>query len=635
MKTKSTLIIIAGLLFSFLNTFSQAPVQQWDADFGGNDDEHFAALQQTKDGGYIAGGYSSSGISGDKTQDTRGSSDYWIVKTDSNGVKQWDARYGGTSVDQLTCLQQTKDGGYILGGISFSGAGGDKSQANRGNSDYWVVKISGNGIKQWDATFGGTSVDELHSIMQTTDGGYILGGASFSNIGGDKTQNTKGGKDFWIVKIDANGLKQWDADFGGNEFEELFTIQQSAEGGYIMGGYSLSGINGDKTDPSRGRYDYWVVKTDANGAKQWDATYGGSDDDWLTQIRQTKEGGYIVGGWSWSGKSGDKSQPTKGDNDYWIIKIDARGVRQWDADFGGSSNDYLTPVEQTADGGYILGGYSSSPVGGDKTQATQGGTDYWIVKTDAAGKKQWDADFGGSEFDFLYDLKQTSDNGYIMGGYSSSNTSGNKTQDSKGLNDYWIIKTNADGSTCNIPTNLTTTNITGNGATLKWDNASGAIGYLVSYRIAGSLAEWTTVRATTNQREIHGLFPGTPYEWRVRSVCSTQPLAASPWSSKQRFTTASSSNAIAKTMSPQNDMVVISPNPVLQSAVISFDLTKPSFVKTTISDVQGKIVRVITNEMYPAGQHTINFNRESLSAGLYYLQLNNSNEIIMKKFIIK
>ncbi len=313
MKSTFTLTVLSTLI-SFSYTFSQAPTLQWDADFGGTDNEQFAAVQQTKDGGYIAGGYSESGISGDKTQPSQGSSDYWIVKTDSNGLKLWDARFGGTSVDQLTCLQQTKDGGYILGGISFSGIGGDKTQASQGSSDYWIVKINAKGKKQWDADFGGTSFDELHSLQQTADGGYILGGASFSNISGDKTQNTKGGKDFWIVKIDSNGVKQWDADFGGDKFEELFTIQQSKEGGYIMGGYSLSGVNGDKTDPSRGRYDFWVVKTNAKGIKSWDAAYGGKDDDWLTQIRQTTEGGYILGGWSWSGKSGDKTQNTKGAN---------------------------------------------------------------------------------------------------------------------------------------------------------------------------------------------------------------------------------------------------------------------------------------------------------------------------------
>ncbi len=341
------------------------------------------------------------------------------------------------------------------------------------------------------------------------------------------------------------------------------------------------------------------------------------------------------GGWSWSGRSGDKTQPTKGDNDYWIIKTDARGVSQWDADFGGSSNDYLTPVEQTADGGYILGGYSSSPVSGDKTQATQGGTDYWIVKTDANGKKQWDADFGGSDFDFLSDLKQTKDGGYILGGYSSSNTSGNKTQDSKGLNDYWIVKTNPDGIACNIPTNLKTTNITSDAAIVKWDNVSGAIGYNVSYRIAGSLAEWTTVNVADNQKALHDLFPGTPYEWRVRSVCNTQQRITSPWSVKQTFTTGFSSNAIAKTIPVQENSFEVNPNPVSQSAVISFSLAKASSVSITIGDVKGRILKVVANESFSAGHYKINFSRESLTAGTYYLQLKSDSGVIMKKFIIE
>src|SRR3954471_19481006 len=150
MKTRATISVIT-FIFSFLHTFSQAPVKQWDADFGGSENEQFSAAQQTTDGGYITGGYAESGISGDKTQDSRGSSDYWVVKTDANGVKQWDARFGGSSVDQLTCLQQTRDGGYILGGTSFSDAGGDKTQDSRGSSDYWIVKTDANGTKQWDA----------------------------------------------------------------------------------------------------------------------------------------------------------------------------------------------------------------------------------------------------------------------------------------------------------------------------------------------------------------------------------------------------------------------------------------------------------------------------------------------------
>jgi hypothetical protein len=128
-------------------------------------------------------------------------------------------------------------------------------------------------------------------------------------------------------------VKQWDARFGGKEFEELFSIRQTKDRVNIMGGYSVSDPSGDKTDPSRGRYDYWIVKADADGKKKWDASYGGKDDDWLTQIRQTSEGGYILGGWSWSGNSGDKARPSKGIMIIWIVKTDANGVRQWDADF--------------------------------------------------------------------------------------------------------------------------------------------------------------------------------------------------------------------------------------------------------------------------------------------------------------
>lgn len=112
-------------------------------------------------------------------------------------------------------------------------------------------------------------MDQLTALQQTTDGGYILGGISFSAANGDKSQASQGESDYWIVKIDANGVKQWDARFGGTLFEELFSIRQSVDGGYIMGGYSLSDVGGDKTNAARGRFDYWVVKTNANGIKQW------------------------------------------------------------------------------------------------------------------------------------------------------------------------------------------------------------------------------------------------------------------------------------------------------------------------------------------------------------------------------
>ena len=134
-------------------------------------------------------------------------------------------------------------------------------------------------IKKWDKTFGGDTTESLSSLQQTTDGGYILGGTSYSGISGDKTQASRGDMDYWIVKTDANGIKQWDKTFGGDGDDGLFSLQQTIDGGYILGGYSNSGIGGDKTQASRGDYDYWIVKTDANGMKQWDKTFGGDTLD--------------------------------------------------------------------------------------------------------------------------------------------------------------------------------------------------------------------------------------------------------------------------------------------------------------------------------------------------------------------
>src|SRR6185295_3867785 len=103
-------------------------------------------------------------------------------------------------------------------------------------------------IKQWDKKFGGTGTDQFYSIKQTKDGGYILGGLSYSDSSGEKTQPTWGtGSDFWIVKIDAPGNKQWDKDFGGTDNEKLCSAEQTADGGYILGGTSWSGVSGDKT----------------------------------------------------------------------------------------------------------------------------------------------------------------------------------------------------------------------------------------------------------------------------------------------------------------------------------------------------------------------------------------------------
>ncbi|HYV92291.1 MAG TPA: MopE-related protein [Chitinophagales bacterium] len=441
--TMSAFIVWQFMIISI--SFAQvAPIKQWDARFGGSSDDNLHSIQQTPDGGYIMAGHSLSGLSGDKTQASRGSWDYWAVKTDSNGSKQWDNRFGGSGADELFTIKQTPDGGYILAGTSASGISGDKTQATHGSWDYWVVKIDANGSKQWDKDYGGTGDDFLKHLQLTSDGGYILGGYSTSGISGDKTQGNQGNKDYWIVKIDADGAKQWDKTFGGTSEDYETVVQQTSDGGYILGGYSSSGISGDKTQASQGGIDYWIVKTDANGNKQWDKRFGGSSDDLLWGLQQTSDGDYILAGYSSSGISGDKTQASQGGTDYWVVKVDADGIKLLDFRFGGSgddsNNETNEAAQQTPDGGFIFGGYSASGISGDKSQASQGNWDYWIVRTDATGIKLWDARFGGSGLDEFTDLQLTSEGGYILAGVSQSGISGDKTQTNRGANDYWIVK---------------------------------------------------------------------------------------------------------------------------------------------------------------------------------------------------
>jgi hypothetical protein len=435
---KNLLLLFLFSFFIFHSAFSQNPlVKQWDKRFGGTGDDQLYWLQQTTDGGYILGGYSDSDSSGDKTQFSRGGNDYWIIKIDSLGVKQWDKRYGGSAGDLLTSLQQTNDGGYIVGGSSNSDSSGDISQSSKGQYDYWIIKADGYGNKQWDKRYGGTGKDYLYSLDQTTDGGYILGGYSYSDSSGDKTQDAWGYADYWIVKIDSIGNKQWDKRYGGTWEDWLRVVKQTTDGGYILEGYSVSDSSGDKTQNSwaSGAWDYWIVKVDSLGNKQWDKQFGGTSRDLCTSMSLTSDGGYILVGYSDSDSSGDKTQPnwdsTGNTTDYWIVKIDSLGNKQWDKDYGGTMFEFgFGNISQTSDGGFIISSDSYSSISGDKTENNLGQEQTWIIKTDSLGIKQWDKTVFAlsNPHEEAGLVIQTNDGCYAVANYTRAGIGGYKTQ---------------------------------------------------------------------------------------------------------------------------------------------------------------------------------------------------------------
>jgi hypothetical protein len=428
MKFQAFFAACAFLLSSQI--LAQTPVKQWDRTLGGQQEERLTEMQSTRDGGSILVGASESDISGDKTQASRGVADVWIVKLDAQGRKQWDSTLGGSNYDGATSVQQTADGGYIVGAQSNSPVSGDKTQANRGLVDYWIIKLDAQGTKQWDRTIGGDANDALLSVQQTPDGGYLLGGYSSSSASGDKTKASRGKWDYWLVKLDSQGAKQWDQTVGGNRADSFSSLQQTADGGYLLGGYSDSDISGEKTQASHGSYDYWLVKLNEQGVKQWDRVLGGSESDYLQELHVTADGGALLAGSSYSGASGDKSQPNLGQRDYWLVKVDVQGQKQWDQSYGTSREDYLAGLTPTMDGGWLFGGSDYSI--------------YWVMKLDALGARQWDRTLTtGSAATTLIRVRTAADGGYLLGGMTTSGVANDKSEPSQGgdlYGDYWVVK---------------------------------------------------------------------------------------------------------------------------------------------------------------------------------------------------
>ncbi len=395
--------------------YAQAPSIEWQKTYGGTKTDVATAIKQTMDGGYIVAGYSNS--TNKNVTGNHGGFDYWVVKLNSSNTIQWKISLGGAKTDYASSIQQTMDGGYIVAGYSNSKNG--NVTGSHGGNDYWIVKLNNSGAIQWQKTYGGTGSDEATAIKQTTDGGYIVAGVS-NSTNGDVTGNHGGidKRDCWIIKLNNLGVIQWQKTLGGTYYDGATDIQQTTDGGYIVAGNTNSS-DGDVTG-FHGSTDGWVVKLSASGAIQWQKSLGGTLGDYANSIEQTTDGGYIIGG---SANSTDgnvirnNSLPLGWIIDYWIVKLDNSGAIQWQKTLGGSGYDAATSIQQTADGGYIVGGMSNSLNGDVIGHHGQFFHDYWIVKLNNSGAIQWQKCLGGSAGDdAAYSIQQTVDGGYVVAG---------------------------------------------------------------------------------------------------------------------------------------------------------------------------------------------------------------------------
>jgi hypothetical protein len=436
---------IIVLCLSLINVYSQ-PLIGWQKTYGGTGLDVLTKIDLSPTGYYV-GGLSNSNISGEKSQNSKGGTDCWLLSVSPTGQILWQKTIGGSLDEGVRSLCKTNDGGVIIGASSSSNISGDKTENSRGSSDYWIVKLDSSGNIEWQRTLGGNQSDGLNSIMQTADNGYILGGVSTSEISGEKSEGTRGlnpSYDYWILKLDSSGVIEWQKTYGGDDYDQLITIKQTADLGYIVAGNSRSNANYDKTENSRGYIDYWILRLNSQGSIVWQKTIGGDDIEQVTDIIETNSGGFVVGGYSYSGISGDKTDAVHGLSDFWILKLDELGNIFWQKSIGGNGSDYLYSMIENPDNSLVLAGSSNSGISGDKTENSRGLEDMWVLRLNESGSIGWQKTIGGNQADGIQSICRTLDNGYALGGNSRSSISGEKSQDCRGQTDYWFVKLNTD-----------------------------------------------------------------------------------------------------------------------------------------------------------------------------------------------
>lgn len=381
---------------------------------GGTNNEKAQSVITTADGGYAVLGHTQS-MDGDIVGKTNDSFDYWLLKYNSQGDLEWMKTYGGLDDDRGNGLVQTSDGGYAILGYSRS-SDGDVSE-NAGGRDFWVLKVDASGTIQWQKSHGFVGSDNGIQIINTSDNGLLLLGVldvtSSGGAGTDRAVQHAGG-DYWAIKLDANGNKLWRKYYGGNLADTPNDVIQTADGGYILIGTADS-TDVDITD-NKGTYDIWVVKISATGDIVWQKNYGGAEIDSGYAIIATSDGNYLLIG---DTRSSDQNvSDNNGAADVWIVKINSEGTLLWEKTIGGTSFDVGRAIYQAQEGGFFIAG-SSRSLDGDIT-TNQGQNDALIMKISTNGDLEWQKTIGGSDIDFCYGITQLPNGKVIAVGDTTS-----------------------------------------------------------------------------------------------------------------------------------------------------------------------------------------------------------------------
>ncbi|MBA7530077.1 hypothetical protein ES705_22280 [subsurface metagenome] len=585
--------VILCLLYSTV-LFAQTLDTLWTKTYGGIEWDFGFSVQQTTDNGYIITGYTKSfGV---------GSNDVYLVKTDINGDTLWTKTYGGISSDKGWSVQQTTDNGYIITGCTMSfGPGGE---------DFYLIKTDANGDTLWTRAYGGPGIyDYGYSVQQTTDNGYIIVG--YTNSFG------AGNYDVYLVKTDKNGDTLWTKTYGGTAYDVGWSVQQTADNGYIITGWTSSF--------GAGGYDVYLIKTDENGDTLWTKTYGGPIYDYGRSIQQTTDNGYIIAGYTRS------FGPTI---DVYLIKTDSLGDTLWTRTYGETGNpsthaDKAFSVQQMPDDGYIIVGWTDSFGTGDD--------DVYLLKTDMNGDLLWTQVYGGPLDDRGYSIQQTTDNGYIIAGYTRSFGAGDY--------DVWLLRitgalflvtpTGIDFGDVYVDSMKTDSVTVTNTGTATLDITA----------VVSDNAEFTVTPTTGNlapaaSMEFYITFAPTEPGAETGNIIFTHNAMTSP------DTVTVIGTGVVGIEEAKDDGVptvyALSrnyPNPFKTETAIHYQLPQPNVVTIVIYNVSGQRIRTLVNEHKDAGFYTVHWDGRSqdsqrVSNGVYFCRMVVGEYISVKKILL-
>lgn len=380
--------------------------------FGGSEDDYITDIIATKDGGLFLTGITASNNNGDVIGANHGKRDAWFVKLNSNHDTVWTRVMGGSESDGGREAIATADGGYIIAGYTNSNQSGDVGTTN-GGLDWWIIKLTSNGETAWIKTLGGAYSDYAESIAATTDGGFVIAGDSHSS-------DASGSGDVMVAKFNSSGNVEWQKKYGGSADDAVYSVSIASNGAIFVAGSTESSNTGD-VGTGYGQWDYLVMKLNANGDKEWVKVFGGNGFESARGIASTSDGGAVITGYTGSNQNGDVGA-TQGQGDVWVIKVNANGGIVWNSLLGGSENEFSEEIAVTPDGGYLIAGNSTSKDG--DVGYTQGYDDLLLLKLNANGKKLWNKTFGGAGYEFGRSLLLNTDGSFYVCGYTTTNTKG-------------------------------------------------------------------------------------------------------------------------------------------------------------------------------------------------------------------